>query len=189
MRSKIFSGSGDLKIKCTAAIDPIYWKSSEESIQVMILVIIKIMMIHTNSFTKNIRSRAYPRGWVIMMVGTLRSRTTAYHQPSLAPPSRWWWWGRWWWRRSRTTAHYPPSSALSFTCDGKCSKMAVTSNLGKKLSSRAKISLVHCCIPVSLLIGGWDWVQGGKFPPYTLPPIRGSEMFERSPRPNLTDFF
>ena len=21
--------------------------------------------------------------------------------------------------------------------------------------------LVHCCIPVSLLIGGWDWVQGG----------------------------
>jgi len=33
MRSGILSGSGDLKIKCTAAIDPIYWKSSEESIQ------------------------------------------------------------------------------------------------------------------------------------------------------------
>ena len=54
MRSKIFSGSGDLKIKCTAAIDPIYWKSSEESIQVMvmILVIIEIMMIHKNSFNE-----------------------------------------------------------------------------------------------------------------------------------------
>ena len=22
-------------------------------------------------------------------------------------------------------------------------------------------NIVHCCIPVSLLIGGWDWVQGG----------------------------
>jgi len=33
VRRKIFSGSGDLKIKCTAAIDPIYWRSSEESIQ------------------------------------------------------------------------------------------------------------------------------------------------------------
>ena len=38
MRSGIFSGSGDLKIKCTAAIDPIYWKSSEESIQVIVMV-------------------------------------------------------------------------------------------------------------------------------------------------------
>ena len=35
VRRKIFSGSGDLKIKCTAAIDPIYWRSSEESIQVI----------------------------------------------------------------------------------------------------------------------------------------------------------
>jgi len=29
----LFSKSGDLKIKCTATIDPIYWKSNEESIQ------------------------------------------------------------------------------------------------------------------------------------------------------------
>ena len=40
IRSKIFSGSGDLKIKCTAAIDPIYWRSSEESIQVIMVIII-----------------------------------------------------------------------------------------------------------------------------------------------------
>ena len=26
---------------------------------------------------------------------------------------------------------------------------------------KAPTQLVHCCIPVSLLIGGWDWVQGG----------------------------
>ena len=38
IRSKIFSGSGDLKIKCTAAIDPIYWRSSEESIQVIMII-------------------------------------------------------------------------------------------------------------------------------------------------------
>ena len=29
----LFSQSGELKIKCTATIDPIYWKSNEESIQ------------------------------------------------------------------------------------------------------------------------------------------------------------
>ena len=29
----MFSKSGDLKIKCTAAIDTIYWRSNEESIQ------------------------------------------------------------------------------------------------------------------------------------------------------------
>ena len=23
--------------------------------------------------------------------------------------------------------------------------------------------IVHCCIPVSLLIGGWDWVQGDQY--------------------------
>ena len=30
-------------------------------------------------------------------------------------------------------------------------------------NSRGRVPLivVHCCIPVSLLIGGWDWVQGG----------------------------
>jgi len=33
VRDKLFSKSGDLKIKCTAAIDTIYWKSNEESIQ------------------------------------------------------------------------------------------------------------------------------------------------------------
>jgi len=33
VRDKIFSASGDLKIKCTAAIDTIYWRSNEESIQ------------------------------------------------------------------------------------------------------------------------------------------------------------
>ena len=38
VRRKIFSGSGDLKIKCTAAIDPIYWRSSEESIQVIMII-------------------------------------------------------------------------------------------------------------------------------------------------------
>ena len=27
--------------------------------------------------------------------------------------------------------------------------------------ARACSWVVHCCIPVSLLIGGWDWVQGG----------------------------
>ena len=33
VRDKLFSKSGDLKIKCTAAIDTIYWRSNEESIQ------------------------------------------------------------------------------------------------------------------------------------------------------------
>ena len=32
MEKGLFSKSGDLKIKCTATIDPIYWKSTEESI-------------------------------------------------------------------------------------------------------------------------------------------------------------
>ena len=44
IRSKIFSGSGDLKIKCTAAIDPIYWRSSEESIQVIMVMIMLIII-------------------------------------------------------------------------------------------------------------------------------------------------
>ena len=33
IEKNLFSKSGDLKIKCTATIDPIYWKSNEESIQ------------------------------------------------------------------------------------------------------------------------------------------------------------
>lgn len=33
VQKDLFSKSGDLKIKCTANIDPIYWKSNEESIQ------------------------------------------------------------------------------------------------------------------------------------------------------------
>jgi len=33
VEKNLFSKSGDLKIKCTATIDPIYWKSNEESIQ------------------------------------------------------------------------------------------------------------------------------------------------------------
>jgi len=33
VEKSLFSKSGDLKIKCTATIDPIYWKSNEESIQ------------------------------------------------------------------------------------------------------------------------------------------------------------
>jgi len=33
VRDKLFSKSDDLKIKCTAAIDTIYWRSNEESIQ------------------------------------------------------------------------------------------------------------------------------------------------------------
>ena len=33
VHDKTFSKSGDLKIKCTAAIDTIYWRSNEESIQ------------------------------------------------------------------------------------------------------------------------------------------------------------
>ena len=32
-RKRLFHESGDLKIKCTAAIDTIYWKSNEESTQ------------------------------------------------------------------------------------------------------------------------------------------------------------
>ena len=56
MRSGIFSGSGDLKIKCTAAIDPIYWKSSEESIQVIVMVRVMMMVINIEFL-----SRACPR--------------------------------------------------------------------------------------------------------------------------------
>ena len=33
VEKNLFTKSGDLKIKCTATIDPIYWKSNEESIQ------------------------------------------------------------------------------------------------------------------------------------------------------------
>ena len=33
VEKSLFSATGDLKIKCTATIDPIYWKSNEESIQ------------------------------------------------------------------------------------------------------------------------------------------------------------
>ena len=33
VEKNLFSKTGDLKIKCTATIDPIYWKSNEESIQ------------------------------------------------------------------------------------------------------------------------------------------------------------
>jgi len=33
IEKNLFSKSGDLKIKCTATIDPLYWKSNEESIQ------------------------------------------------------------------------------------------------------------------------------------------------------------
>jgi len=32
VENSLFSKSGDIKIKCTATIDPIYWKSNEESI-------------------------------------------------------------------------------------------------------------------------------------------------------------
>ena len=50
VRDKLFSKSGDLKIKCTAAIDTIYWRSNEESIQVImvliILMVIMVMVIH-----------------------------------------------------------------------------------------------------------------------------------------------
>jgi len=33
VEKNLFTKSGDIKIKCTATIDPIYWKSNEESIQ------------------------------------------------------------------------------------------------------------------------------------------------------------
>ena len=33
IKDKLFSKTGDLKIKCTATIDTIYWRSNEESIQ------------------------------------------------------------------------------------------------------------------------------------------------------------
>ena len=33
MKDKTFSKSGDIKIKCTATIQTIYWRSNEESIQ------------------------------------------------------------------------------------------------------------------------------------------------------------
>lgn len=33
VREKHFRGSGDLKLKCTATIATIYWKSNEESVQ------------------------------------------------------------------------------------------------------------------------------------------------------------
>ena len=33
VREKHFKGSGDLKLKCTATIASIYWKSNEESVQ------------------------------------------------------------------------------------------------------------------------------------------------------------
>jgi len=33
IKNKVFSKTGDLKIKCTATIDTIYWRSNEESIQ------------------------------------------------------------------------------------------------------------------------------------------------------------
>ena len=45
VRDKLFSKSGDLKIKCTAPIDTIYWRSNEESIQVIIVMIILMIMI------------------------------------------------------------------------------------------------------------------------------------------------
>jgi len=42
IKDKLFSKTGDLKIKCTATIDTIYWRSNEESIQ----------GIHEKSFAK-----------------------------------------------------------------------------------------------------------------------------------------
>ena len=33
VKGKLFSKTGDIKIKCTATIDTIYWRSNEESIQ------------------------------------------------------------------------------------------------------------------------------------------------------------
>ena len=33
IKEKLFSAKGDLKVKCTATIDSIYWKSNEVSIQ------------------------------------------------------------------------------------------------------------------------------------------------------------
>jgi len=34
-RSNLFSGASDLKLKCTATIEPLYWKSSEEAVQIL----------------------------------------------------------------------------------------------------------------------------------------------------------
>ena len=53
VRDKLFSKSGDLKIKCTAAIDTIYWRSNEESIQVIMVMII-LMVISWISFVMTI---------------------------------------------------------------------------------------------------------------------------------------
>ena len=53
VRDKLFSKSGDLKIKCTAAIDTIYWRSNEESIQVIMVMII-LMLISWISFVMTI---------------------------------------------------------------------------------------------------------------------------------------
>ena len=45
------------------------------------------------------------------------------------------------------------------------SRTTILDNISHLKSSRIASMwggiLVHCCIPVSLLIGGWDWVQGG----------------------------
>ena len=46
VRDKLFSKSGDLKIKCTAAIDTIYWRSNEESIQVIMVMIMLMIVDH-----------------------------------------------------------------------------------------------------------------------------------------------
>ena len=35
VKDKTFTKTGDIKIKCTATIDTIYWRSNEESIQVL----------------------------------------------------------------------------------------------------------------------------------------------------------
>ena len=52
IKEKLFSKTGDLKIKCTATIDTIYWRSNEESIQ----------DIQENSFSKIAKSGFWNTG-------------------------------------------------------------------------------------------------------------------------------
>ena len=56
---------------------------------------------------------------------------------------------------------YLAISRHSSACEDVKDSGTKIGEMSKVLQSTMYTLVVHCCIPVSLLIGGWDWVQGG----------------------------